>query len=146
MTTPTDQRVPVQRSRSASWPTTIDAATGEVRLRLGTTVDALVMRAGVAAEVNTFLARHLFRAPIILVPGAPSDWIFLTGARTSMRLRSWEDLARMDIGWHRRGTMIPLPALDAVGDGPRWLVPPRPGALLPPWSAVVAAVRSLGSR
>lgn len=39
-----------QRARDYSdvfaWPTTIDSVTGDVRLQLGTDVDALIMRAG----------------------------------------------------------------------------------------------------
>ncbi|SDM36016.1 hypothetical protein [Allokutzneria albata] len=140
MTTPAQQRIPVQ-CRAAAWPTTIDTAAGEVRLRLGTTIDALVMRAGIAAEVNAYLVRHMFRAPIIVLPGSPADWVFLTGARTSMRLSSWEDLVRLNIGWHRRGTTIALPAPDATGGALRWLAPPSAAIPLPPWSAVVGAAR-----
>lgn len=125
-----------------AWPTTIDNTTGEVRLQLGSVVDALFMRAGFAAEVNSFLVRHMFRASILVVPSVPNDWIFLTQPRTTMRQRVWEDLVRSQVGWKRRGETILLPALDSTEDGVRWLEQPQQHIDLPPWSAVVAAVRS----
>lgn len=128
-----------------AWPTTIDNFTGDVRLQLGSIVDALYMRAGFAAEVNRFLVRNMFRAPIIVVPGQPNDWIFLTQPRTTMRLRTWEDLLRIQVGWKRRGDKILLPALDSADEGLRWLERPQQQANLPPWTAVVAAARRASS-
>jgi hypothetical protein len=127
------------------WPTTIDSITGEVHLHIGSTVDALIMRAGFAAEVNNFLVRHMFRAPIIVVPGDPNDWIFLTGPRTTMRLTTWEDLVRIQVGWKRRSEMLALPAPDNAAGTLRWLQRPEPGTELPPWSAVVGAARASSS-
>lgn len=128
-----------------AWPTTIDNVTGEVRLQLGSIVDALYMRAGFAAEVNSFLVRNMFYAPVIVVPGQPNDWIFLTQPRTTMRLRVWEDLLRIQVGWKRRGDTILVPALDNTDEGVRWLERPRQQADLPPWTAVVAAARRASS-
>ena len=128
-----------------AWPTTIDNTTGEVRLRLGSVVDALIMRAGFAGEVNNFLARHMFDAPIIVVPGNPADWIFLTQPRTTMRQSVWEDLVHIQVGWKRRSETILLPALDNTHDGVRWLEQPQQHTELPPWTAVVAAARKASS-
>lgn len=128
-----------------AWPTTIDSTTGDVRLQLGTNVDALIMRAGLAEEVNNFLARHMLRAPIIVVPGDPGDWIFLTQPRTTMRTSTWDDLVRIQVGWKRRGDTIVLPALNNMDEGVRWLERPQPHMSLPPWTAVVGAARSTSS-
>ena len=128
-----------------AWPTSIDSVTGEVRLQLSSIVDALYMRAGFAAEVNSFLVRNMFCAPIIVVPGQPNDWIFLTRQRTTMRLSTWEDLLRIQVGWKRRGDTILLPALDNTDEGLRWLERPRRHTNLPPWTAVVAAARRASS-
>ncbi|ANN21154.1 hypothetical protein SD37_39925 [Amycolatopsis orientalis] len=125
-----------------AWPTTINNITGHVYLQLGTTVDALVMRAGSGAEVNNFLARHMLRVPIIVVPGDPSDWIFLTQPRTTMRMSSWDDLVRTQIGWKPLGESILLPSLDNVSEGVRWLERPQPHMTLPPWTTVADAARS----
>jgi hypothetical protein len=127
------------------WPTTIDSNSGEVHLHLGSTVDALFMHSGFAAEVNNFLARHMFRASIIVVPGEPSDWIFLTGPRTTMRLTTWEDLVRIQVGWKRRSDVLALPAPESFAGTSRWLQSPEPGTELPPWSAVVGAARASSS-
>lgn len=128
-----------------AWPTSTDSNTGNVRLRLGTVVDALVMRAGIAGEVNNVLLRHMLRAPIVVVPGRPSDWIFLTQTRTTMRQSVWEDLVRSQVGWKRRGDTILLPGMDARDKGPQWLQRPGQYGELPPWTAVVAAARRASS-
>lgn len=129
-------------NRIFEWSTTIDSATGELRLQLGETVDALLIRAGFAAEVNKFLVRHMFRVPIIVMPGSPEDWVFVTQQRTTMRMSVWEDLVRIQVGWKRRGDTIPLPPLDNIDDGLRWFQRPEQQAELPPWSAVICAARS----
>lgn len=128
-----------------AWPTTIDSVSGDVYLQLGTTVDALIMRAGSGAEVNNFLARHMLRVPIIVVPGDPNDWIFLTQPRTTMRMSSWGDLVRTQIGWKRHGDVVLLPASDNVKEGVRWLERPQPHMTLPPWTAVADAARRASS-
>lgn len=128
-----------------AWPTTIDSTTGDVRLRLGTTIDALFMHAGFAGEVNNFLVRHMLCAPIVVVPGAPGDWIFLTQPRTTLRLSVWQYLVHIGVSWKRRGETILLPPLDTVDNGVRWLQQPRQCTDLPPWTAVVAAARRASS-
>ena len=121
------------------WPTGIDPTTGGELLRVGTTVDALILRPEFAGEVNGFLVRHLLRAPIIVTSG---KWIFLTGPRSVLRLPVWADLQRIEVVWKRRGETIPLPISDTAGA--RWLNGPHGD--LPPWTAVVAAARSVSLR
>ena len=123
------------------WPTTIDPDTGGELLEVGTTVDALSMRAGFGGEVNSYLKRHLQRASIIVVPGDPTRWVFLTGPRIELRLPVLYDLMRIEVGWYRRGHQVRLPTSDTAGA--RWLTPPQ--AELPPFAAVVAAARSVSS-
>ncbi|MFI6098173.1 hypothetical protein ACIA8G_21645 [Lentzea sp. NPDC051213] len=125
-----------------AWPTTIDTATGDVRLQLGDVVDALFIRAGFASEVNHFLVMHVLRAPIIVVPGRPDDWIFLTKPRTAMRTPVWKDLVDIQVGWRKRGAAIPLSALDREGDELRWFERPQHYLDLPLWTAVVGAARA----
>ncbi|MFD2414841.1 hypothetical protein [Amycolatopsis pigmentata] len=115
------------------------------QVELGGSVDALFMGAGFASEVNSFLVRHLFWAPIIVTAGEPSEWIFLTQPRTPMRTAVWEDLVRLQIGWKRHGETITLPAPGATTQGVRWLQQPGRHTTLPPWTAVVAAARSVSS-
>ena len=123
------------------WPTTVDFDAGEVNLQLGDVVDALILRAGFAAEVDSFLVRHMFHAPIVVVPGVRNEWIFLTGPRTAMRPKTLADLVRIQVGWRRRNESIPLPEIDGPVEGLRWMRRPGPGMELPPWSTVVCAAR-----
>lgn len=126
------------------WPTTVDTDSGEVRLPLGEVVDALIIRAGLAAEVNHLLIQRMVQVPIIEVPGEPPGWIFLTRPRTTLRRSTWADLVRIQVGWKTVGESIPLPAHDGSG-GVRWLKRPVAGTELPLWTAVVAAARSAAS-
>ncbi|MEV6712679.1 hypothetical protein AB0M48_11620 [Lentzea sp. NPDC051208] len=130
-----------------SWPTTIDSETGEVRLRLGETIDALVMRAGFGGEVNHELVRAMMRAPIIVVPGKKAvDWVFLTQPRTPMRQSTVDDLMAAQVGWYKPGDTVTLPAFGTTEGGLRWLQRPEAGEELPSWGAVVGAVRRTFTR
>jgi hypothetical protein len=125
-----------------NWPTTVDNETCSISLRIGEVVDALTMRAGFAAEVNNILTVHMMRAPIIVAPGTPNDWIFLTQPRTELRASTWEDLIRIQVEWRQPGSLIVLPDEQNASQGRRWLTGPTVGRELPPWTAVVAAARS----
>jgi hypothetical protein len=109
---------------------------------VGAGADALIMRAGFAAEVNGILTRCLLRAPIILAVGRQREWMFITQARTQLRTATWADLVRIQVGYLPIGTVIPLP--DGAGER-TWLQRPVFGEGLPPWSAVVSAARSASS-
>jgi hypothetical protein len=113
-------------------------------ITVGDTADALIMRAGFAAEVNGVLTRCLLRAPIILSVGRHREWIFITQARTALRPVTWADLVRIQVGWLPVGAIIPLPGAANAADR-RWLQSPALGESLPPWSAVVSAARSASS-
>lgn len=128
-----------------AWVTTVDSATGDLRLQVGTLVDAVIIRAGFAAEVNSILTMSLLRAPIILAPGRPSDWIFLTEGRTPLRRSTMDDLVRIQVGWKPQGAVISLPVLEGGRSDLRWLERPAPGTPLPPWTAVIGAARHASS-
>ncbi len=130
-----------------SWPTTIDSGTGEVRLRLGETIDALVMRAGFGGEVNHELVRAMMRAPIIVVPGKKAvDWVFLTQPRTPIRQSTVENLMTAEVGWYKTGDTVALPPFGTTDGGLHWLQRPEAGKELPSWGAVVGAVRRTFTR
>jgi hypothetical protein len=123
-------------------PVTTETDPNDVRLRVGHDVDALFMQAEFAAEVNSFLTKHNLCAPIIVMSGESTDWVFLTQPRTMLRLPVWEDLTYMGIRWMRRGDTIPLPTFKPA-EGIRWLEPPQWATDLPPWTAVVGAARAV---
>ncbi|SES36030.1 hypothetical protein [Actinokineospora terrae] len=130
-----------------SWPTTLDSESGEVRLCLGETVDALVMWAGFGGEVNHELIRAMMRAPIVVVSGEKTvDWVFLTRPRTPMRQSTVDDLVSAQVGWYRPGDTVALPAFGAAEGGLRWLQRPEAGGELPSWGAVVGAIRRTFTR
>jgi hypothetical protein len=126
-------------------PVTVETDPDDVRLRVGHDVDALFMRAGFAAEVNSLLAKHTLRAPIIVMSGESTDWVFLTQPRTLLRLSVWEDLTYMGIRWMRRGDTIPLPTFKPAEEI-RWLELPQWATELPPWNAVVGAARAVWTK
>ncbi|GAA1291557.1 hypothetical protein [Saccharothrix xinjiangensis] len=130
-----------------SWPTAINPDTGGVRLRLGESIDALVMRAGLGGEVNHELTWAMMRAPIIVVPRPKVvDWVFLTQPRTPMRQSTVNDLMTAQVGWYREGDTIELPVFGTAEGGLSWLQQPEPGVELPGWGAVVGAVRRTFTR
>jgi hypothetical protein len=110
---------------------------------VGDHADALIMRAGFAAEVNGILTRCQLRAPIILSVGRHREWIFITQTRTQLRTATWADLVRIQVGFLPIGTVIPLP--DGASGTQTWLQRPVFGECPPPWSAVVSAARSASS-
>jgi hypothetical protein len=122
-----------------AWPTAADA-TG-VWLRLGDVVDALIMREAVAAKVNARLVQCLLGAPVIELTNG--DWIFLTQRRTPLRQSTWDHLARIPVGWRQPGTALRLPRADEPACDVRWRHHPVAGAPLPPWTAVVSAIRTV---
>jgi hypothetical protein len=122
-----------------AWPTAADAA--GVWLRLGDVVDALIIRAALAAKVDARLVQSLLGAPVIEVSGG--NWIFLSQRRTPLRRSTWDHLARIPVGWTEPGSSLRLPRADELSCDVRWRRRPTLGAPLPPWIAVVSAVRSV---
>ncbi|MEU5259215.1 hypothetical protein [Amycolatopsis sp. NPDC021455] len=127
-----------------AWPAV--AGPAGVRLRLGDVVDALAVRAPLAAEVDHTLVQSLLGAPVVELRDPGVCWIFLTQPRIPLRPSTWDDLTRAGIEWSEPGTSLPLPALRGGGNGLRWRKCPVHGTKLPPWTAVVGAIRSAVSR
>lgn len=122
------------------WPAAADA-TG-VWLRLGDVVDALVIRARPAAQVDRILAQSLLGAPVIEVLDRRPLWIFLTQPRTPLRRSTCDDLTRLRVSWREEGSSLRLPPLCSRAGSLRWQRRPTRGLRLPPWTAVVGATRS----
>lgn len=123
------------------WPTTVDSESGEVRLTVGVTIDTLIFPPGFAGEVNMMLKVRMQRAPIIVVPGRPPRWMFLTQPRCELRQSTFAVLVRYRVEWPDKGSQITLPNL-APG-GVRWLEGgPTVGCELPLWTTIASAARS----
>lgn len=123
------------------WPTTVDSESGELRLTVGATVDTLIFPPGFAGEVNMMLKVRLQRVPIIVVPGHPAKWMFLTQPRCELRESTYAELVRYRVEWLDKGSQITLP--NSVSGGVRWLEGgPTVGCDLPPWTSIAYAARS----
>lgn len=127
-----------------AWPAV--AGPAGVQLRLGDVVDALAVRTPLAAEVHHTLVQSLLGAPVVELRDPGLFWVFLTQPRIPLRPSTWDDLTRAGIEWSEPGSWLPLPSLRGGGNGLRWLKCPVRDTKLPPWTAVVGAIRSAVSR
>ncbi|HEY0494752.1 MAG TPA: hypothetical protein VGD48_03350 [Kutzneria sp.] len=113
-------------------------------LTVGDPVEAIGMRAGLGAEVNSMLSMAMLSGPVVAYAGTPERWIFLTGPATSTSNSVLADLVRLGVGLFPMGSLIALPCAENAGTA-RWIDRPVPNKPLPPWQAVVAAVRRTSS-
>ena len=105
-------------------------------------VSAVEMPAGVGGEVQHYLAVRMLAGPVVVLPSG--RWLILTGSADEASQVNLIRLRARGALTHRLGTLVPLPPSRIDGGGVRWLgeVPAgRPA--LPPFSAVVAALRAV---
>jgi hypothetical protein len=113
-------------------------------LTVGDPVEAIGMRAGLGAEVNSMLSMAMLSGPVIAYAGTPERWIFLTAPATSTSNAVLADLVRLGVSLFPMGSLVALPCNENLGTA-RWINRPVPSRSLPPWQAVVAAVRRTSS-
>jgi hypothetical protein len=113
-------------------------------LTVGDPVEAIGMRAGLGAEVSSMLSMAMLSGPIVAYAGSPERWVFLTAPATSTSNTVLADLVRLGVGLFPMGSLIALPCNENLGTA-RWINRPVPARPLPPWQAVVAAVRRTSS-
>lgn len=113
-------------------------------LTVGDPVEAIGMRAGLGAEVNSMLSMAMLAGPVLAYRGTPERWIFLTAPATSTSTAVLADLVRLGVSLFPMGSLIALPCAENL-ETARWIDRPVPGRPLPPWQAVVAAVRRTSS-
>ncbi|WP_422646765.1 hypothetical protein [Actinoalloteichus caeruleus] len=129
-------------TETVRWPTFTDPDTGQVRLSLGGSVDALSMSAELGHQVNHHLVQALQLGPIIEVLARSSaSWIYLTQQRTPLRSSTVTELLTAGACWYDVGSTILLPPAMSRAEYPRWIQRPHTGKGLPRWEAVVGAVR-----
>ncbi|MFI6095301.1 hypothetical protein ACIA8G_07115 [Lentzea sp. NPDC051213] len=107
-------------------------------------VSAVELAAGIGGEVQHYLSVRMLGGPVVALPGAPGRWLVLT---TSADEASQVNLIRLRARGaltHRLGTLVPLPPSRIDRGGVGWLGdPPAEKPFLPPYSAVVAALRAV---
>jgi len=107
-------------------------------------VSAVEMGAGIGGEVQHYLSVRLLAGPVVVLPGQPGRWLFLTESADEASQVNLIRLRARGALTHRLGTLVPLPpsridrgVVGWSGGGPA----KRP--FLPPFSALVAALRAV---
>lgn len=124
------------------WPTGVDPATGRLVLAVSENVNAIVMRAEIGIATQSLLSVQMLAGPVIALPGETSDWVFLTGPASSISTKTLAVLSRLGVRLKQSGVFVPLPPSRVDGGVVQWSSGPTVGRDLPPWTAVVAAIRS----
>lgn len=126
------------------WGWLVLRAGDRLLLTTGDKVSAVELPAGIGAEVQHHLTVRLLAGPVIALPGTPHRWLLLTGSADDcvpvnlIRLRARGALT------HRCGTLVPLPPSCLESGVVSWQVlPSLDGPSLPPFTAVVAAIRTV---
>lgn len=126
------------------WGWLVLRAGDRLLLAADTTVSAVEMRAGLAAEVQHYLAVRLLAGPVIALPGVPCRWLLLTASADEAAPVSLVRLRARGALIHQCGTLVPLPPSRLESGTVSWRVPPSlDGPTLPPFTAVVAAARAV---
>lgn len=127
------------------------AAGGEgLRLRCGTTADAVIMPVGLAGEVNHLLKTHGLSAPVLGIHGSVRRWAFLTLPKPpNADDRNVRVLALHKVQHFGPGRTLSLPpSLTDQDTDTSWIAPPvwPMSTGLPPWGAVIACAITAVSR
>lgn len=127
----------------------IDVANRRLVTWAGRAMDAVVLPARLGDRVLAELRFAMLDGPVAAAPGG--QWMtFLTAPAAvpnpfiSYELRRALELRRARMQLMPRGGQVVLPRPAVAHDDPRewrWVEAPRPGRPLPPWCAVVAAVK-----
>lgn len=121
----------------------------ENRLLLTTdhTVSAVEMAAGIGGEVQHYLSVRMLGGPVVVLPsasGTAGRWLILTESADEASQVNLIRLRARGALTHRLGTLVPLPPSRIDGGGVRWSgEAPASRPFLPPFSAVVAALRAV---
>ncbi|UMP06821.1 bifunctional DNA primase/polymerase [Amycolatopsis sp. EV170708-02-1] len=122
------------------WPTSVNHTTGQVVLTVSDEVSAIVTRRELGEDALSLLAMRMIAGPVVSLPGA--NCAFLTGPACHLCDATTADLERLDVRLPDKGFLIPLPPSKSGDDAVRWLSGPKPTRPLPPWTAVIGALRT----
>ncbi|AHH96957.1 hypothetical protein GCM10010174_73840 [Kutzneria viridogrisea] len=132
--------------RIYSWPACVDPSNGALMLALHADLDAITVPAELGVRTQRVLCLRMLAGPVLLLPTGSGttgpDWLFLTGPAQALRHRTIVELGRIGARFHQRSTFVPLPPTRVNGSEVRWSTSPVSGRELPPWAAVIAALRS----
>jgi hypothetical protein len=107
-------------------------------------VSAVELAAGIGGEVQHYLSLRMLGGPVVALPGSPGRWLILTDSADEASQVNLIRLRARGALTHRLGTLVPLPPSRIDRGGVGWLgETPAGKPFLPPFSAVVAALRSV---
>lgn len=125
------------------WSTSVDNTTGQVVLTVSDDVSAIVATSELVADAQSLLAVSMLAGPVVALPGA--DCVFLAGPTRDLCQATVADLKRLGVRLEDKGSQIPLPPSRTDDGAVRWLCSPKPTRPLPPWTAVIGALRASSS-
>ncbi len=107
-------------------------------------VSAVELGAGIGGEVQHYLSLRMLGGPVVALPGSPGRWLILTDSADEASQVNLIRLRARGALTHRLGTLVPLPPSRIDRGGVGWLgETPAGKPFLPPFSAVVAALRAV---
>lgn len=136
--------------RYSGWGWLVLRSENRVLLTTDHSVSAVEMAAEIAGEVQHYLSVRMLGGPVVVLPGASRPaggagrWLILTSSADEASQVNLIRLRARGALTHRLGTLVPLPPSRIDGGGVRWLGDvPEGRPFLPPFSAVVAALRAV---
>ncbi|MEY7972578.1 hypothetical protein AB8O38_11325 [Saccharomonospora xinjiangensis] len=128
----------------AGWEWLVLRADDRLLLTTNERVSAVELPAAIGAEVQHYLTVRMLAGPVIALPGVPRRWLLLTESADESAPVNLVRLRARGALTHRCGTLVPLPPSRLESGVVTWQVPPSlDGPSLPPFTAVVAAVRAV---
>lgn len=130
--------------RYSAWGWLVLRSENRLLLTTDHQVSAVELGAAVGGEVQHYLSVRMLGGPVVVLPGGSARWLILTSSADEASQVSLIRLRARGALTHRLGTLVPLPpsridrgVVGWLGDGPV----EKP--FLPPFSAVVAALRAV---
>ncbi|MET8763041.1 hypothetical protein [Lentzea sp. NPDC004782] len=127
--------------RYADWGWLVLRSENRLLLTTDHQVSAVEMAAGIGGEVQHYLSVRMLAGPVVVLPGR---WLFLTESADEASQVNLIRLRARGALTHRLGTLVPLPPSRIDRAVVRWSGNgPAQRPFLPPFSAVVAALRAV---
>ena len=134
----------VMALRYAQWGWLTRLAGDRLLLTTDDNISAVELPSALGSVVQQFLRIRMVAGPVVRLPGTPSRWLLLTQSAQTAAPVSLAQLRSRSAVTHRGGTLVPLPPSRLENGVASWQVPPAmDGPSLPPFTAVVAAIRTV---
>ncbi|MEU7479583.1 hypothetical protein AB0A63_26585 [Lentzea sp. NPDC042327] len=132
------------QQRYSDWGWLVLRSENRLLLTTDHQVSAVELGSAIGEEVRHYLALRMLGGPVVALPGAPGRWLLLTESADEASQVNLIRLRARGALTHRLGTLVPLPPSRIDRGGVGWLgETPVDRPFLPPFSAVVAALRAV---